>query len=133
LNRQSLVAVNATVQTIATVVVVFVFTPMGLTAATAAIALRPLVTAAIPIAFAQRHCGIPARSVIRAQALVFCAALLMGLGVCALEWSLANRVVPAVLLAILVAAGIAGYAGLIVLLLPELAAPYLVRLRMRRA
>ena len=133
LNRQSLVAVNATVQTIATVVVVFVFAPLGLTAATAAIALRPLATAVIPIAFAQRHCGIPASSVIRAQAGVFGAALVMGLGVCGLDWSLANRVTPAMLLAILIAAGVALYAGLIVLLVPGLAAPYLVRLGMRRS
>jgi len=133
MNRQSLVAVNSTVQTFATIVVVFVFAPLGLTAATAAIALRPLVTAAIPIAFAQRHCGIPARSVIRAQAPVFCAALLMGLGVYALEWSLAGRVAPAILLTALIAAGVAIYAGLIVLLVPELAAPYLVRLGLRPA
>jgi O-antigen/teichoic acid export membrane protein len=129
MNRQSWVAVNATVQTVATVVIVFIFAPFGLVAASAAIAVRPLATAVIPMAFTQRHFKISASSVLRAQARVFLAALIMGLIVFALDWTLAGRVPPGLLLALLIGAGVLSYAGLIVLLLPDLAAPYLDRLR----
>ena len=129
LNRQSLVAVNATAQTAATVIVVFLFAPLGLEAVTAAIALRPLVTAIIPIEFTRRHLGISRRSVMRAQAPVLLAAVLMGALVGVLGWVLTGHVKSTVLLGVLIGTGAASYAGMIAVLLPDAAAPYLARLR----
>jgi PST family polysaccharide transporter len=132
MNKQSLVAVNATVQTVATVVVVLMVAPLGVDAAAAAIALRPLVTLVIPLAFARRHFAISTQSVARAQAPVFTAAAFMGIIVAGLEWSLAGHLRPAALLALLIAVGIASYAGLVLAMAPGLAAPYLVRLGLKR-
>jgi PST family polysaccharide transporter len=128
MNRQSLVAVNATVQTLATVIVVFIFAPLGLVAATAAIALRPLATAVIPMAFTRRHFRLSVGTVLRAQGPVFLAAVIMGLVVLALEFTLAAHLGSGVLLTLLISAGVLSYATLIVLLEPDLAAPYLERL-----
>lgn len=132
LNRQSLVAVNATVQTLATIVVVFLFAPFGLVAATAAIALRPLATAIIPVEFAYRHCHLSRRLVLTAQAPVFLAAAGMGLVVVALQWGLGHIMKPAALLALAIVAGVTSYAALIVWLVPDAAAPYLTHLGLRR-
>jgi O-antigen/teichoic acid export membrane protein len=133
LNRQSLIAVNSTVQSIATVVVVAIFAPLGLNAAAAAIALRPLATAAIPIAFAQRHCGLKAGAVWRAQAGVFLAAAAMGVTVWLSRLALARYLHPAALLAVLVLIGALAYGLLIMRVLPAEAAALTARWRRKSA
>ena len=129
MNKQALIAVNSTVQSIATVVVVAMFAPLGLNAAAAAIALRPLATAAIPIAFARRECKITVRTVLRAQAPVFIAAIAMGAIVSMLSLVMPPAVKPGAVLVILIAAGAISYAILIRFILPAYAAAFLARFR----
>jgi O-antigen/teichoic acid export membrane protein len=129
MNKQPLIAVNSTVQLIATVIVVAAFAPFGLNAATAAIALRPLATAAIPMGFAQRHCGIHAGTVLRAQVPVLTAALLMGILVWAVKLVMAPHLPAALLLGLMTVTGILGYSVLIRLIMPDVAAAYVARLR----
>jgi hypothetical protein len=59
---------------------------------------------------------------------VFLAAVIMGLVVLALEFTLAAHLGSGMLLTLLISAGVLSYATLIVLLEPDLAAPYLERL-----
>ncbi len=133
MNKQSLIAVNSTVQSAATVIVVAIFAPFGLNAAAAAIALRPLATAAIPIAFAQRHCGLRASAVWRAQADVFLAAAAMGAAVWLTKLALERYLNAAVLLAALVLTGALVYGLLIMRLMPAESAALAARLRRKSA
>jgi hypothetical protein len=133
MNRQSLIAVNSTVQSVATVIVVALFAPFGLNAAAAAIALRPLATAAIPIAFAQRHCGLEASAVWRAQAEVFLAAAAMGVTVWLTKLALERYLNAATLLAVLVVTGALVYGSLIMRLLPAESAALAARFRRKSA
>jgi O-antigen/teichoic acid export membrane protein len=133
MNKQSLVAVNSTVQSIATVIVVAIFAPFGLNAAAAAIALRPLATAAIPIAFAQRHLGLEASGVWRAQAEVFLAAAAMGAIVYLTKLALERYLNPPALLAVMVLAGGVAYGLLIMRILPSETAALAARLRRKSA
>jgi PST family polysaccharide transporter len=133
MNKQSLIAVNSTVQSVATVVVVAIFAPLGLNAAAAAIALRPLATAAIPIAFARRHCGLEASAVWRAQAEVFLAAAAMGVIVWLTKLALEPYLNAAALLTVLVLAGALVYGLLIRWLLPAEAAALAARFRRKSA
>ena len=123
-NKQSQVAVNSTFQSITTAAVVPIFGPLGLTAATAAIALRPLVSASIPAVLARRHCGISFRLVLQAQAPILGAAAVMGLVVWLIRSLLVSHVAGALLLPILVAAGAASYAVCVRYLAPDLTRNY---------
>jgi teichuronic acid exporter len=133
-NRQSAIAVNATAQTVTLIVVSAVFAPFGLAAATAAIACRPLVTAAIPMFFARRYCGIEAADVLLAQLPALLAACMTGAVVFGLKLALAPYLGSVALLAWLVLAGAVTYGALITRLLPEFAAQFTARLpaRLRR-
>lgn len=131
MNRQSLIAVNSTVQAIATVVVVAIFAPFGLTPATAAIALRPLATATIPMVYARRHCGISATKVLRAQVPLILAALGMGAAVWTMSHLLAPHLRAGVLLVALIAVGAIVYALLLAVFAPQIAARYRERLGFR--
>jgi O-antigen/teichoic acid export membrane protein len=132
MNRQSSIAVNSTVQSIATVIVTALFAPLGLNPATASIALRPMATVIFPLVFAQWHCGIPASLVLRAQVPIFIAASVMGAVVWALEWGLRTVWNPAFLLGALVVTGAAVYALMIGTLQPGLLAIYWARLPFKR-
>jgi len=130
-NKQSLIAVNSTFQSITTSVVVAIFAPWGLNAATAAIALRPLASASIPVVFVRRHCGISIRLVLWAQAPILGAALMMGAVVWLVRRVLGSHMSGAMLLPVLIAAGGSSYALFINYLAPELAAAYRRRLSVR--
>jgi O-antigen/teichoic acid export membrane protein len=127
MNRQSLIAVNSTVQAIATVGAVAIFAPFGLTPATAAIALRPLATAAIPVVYARRYCGIGAANALRAQMPLLFAALGMGATVWLLRHALAPHLGAGALLVLLIAVGAIVYAILLALFAPQLVARYRAR------
>ena len=133
MNKQSMIAVNSTVQTLATIAVVAIFAPLGLDTVAAAIALRPMATAVIPVGFARRHCGISANTVFRAQWPVLCCAMMMGAVVTALRLTLAPYLGKPALLVLLVLAGAASYAVAVRLMLPEAAASLVARLRRRAA
>jgi PST family polysaccharide transporter len=127
-NRQSAIAINATVQALIVIPVTAVSAPFGLYTATAAIACRPLLTATIPIRFARHYCGLAAKDVLLPQV----PALLASAATAAVIWGLNLLLAPylnqAVLLAWLVLAGAVTYAALIARFLPEVAAGLMLRL-----
>jgi len=127
-NKQSQIAVNSTFQSLATAAVVPVFGPLGLTAVTAAIALRPLVSATIPAALARRHVGIPMTLVVQAQAPILGAALMMGAVVWLLKSILVAHLSGGLLLPLMIAAGAASYAVFVGFLARDLAMEYRSRL-----
>jgi O-antigen/teichoic acid export membrane protein len=126
-NNQPQIAVNSTFQSITTAAVVPIFGALGLTAATAAIALRPLASASIPLVMARRHCGISTKLVLQAQARVLGAAIIMGGVVWLLRSLLVSHIGGALLLPILIAAGALSYAVFIRYLAPDLARSYVSR------
>jgi O-antigen/teichoic acid export membrane protein len=134
-NRQSAIAINATVQTITLILVSAAFAPFGLYAATAAIACRPLLTAAIPMYFARRYCGMAAKGVLLAQMPALLAACITGAVVFGLKLVLAPYLGSVTLLVLLVLVGAVTYGVLLTLLLPEFAAQLSARLpaRLRRS
>lgn len=119
LNRQSCVAINATVQTAVTVIVVAVFAPFGLSAATAAYASRTFLTAPFPAVFARRYSGISFAEIVRAQGPVLMAALLMGLAVVVLRTLLTPFLDQRMLLVILTLSGALIYGALVARFQPE--------------
>jgi len=126
-NKQSQIAVNSTVQSITTAAVIPIFAPLGLTAAIAAIALRPLASASIPALLARRHCGISIKMVLRAQAPILGAAMLMGVVVWLLRSLLVSHISGALLLPLLIAAGASSYAVFVRYLAPDLASAFVNR------
>jgi O-antigen/teichoic acid export membrane protein len=126
-NKQSQIAVNSTFQSITTAAVIPIFAPLGLTAATAAIALRPLASASIPALLARRHCGISIKMVLRAQAPILGAAMLMGVVVWLLRSFLVSHISGALLLPLLIAAGASSYAVFVRYLAPDLARAFVNR------
>jgi O-antigen/teichoic acid export membrane protein len=127
-NRQSAIAINATAQTLTLIPVTAVFAPLGLNAAMAAIACRPLVTAIIPVLFARHYCGLEPKSVLLPQVPALLAAAATGAVIWGLNLLLAPYLNQVVLLAWLVLAGAVTYAALIARLLPEVAAQFTARL-----
>jgi O-antigen/teichoic acid export membrane protein len=126
-NKQSQIAVNSTFQSITTAAVIPIFAPLGLTAATAAIALRPLASASIPALLVRRHCGISIKMVLRAQAPIVGAAMLMGVVVWLLRNLLVSHISGALLLPLLIAAGASSYAVFVRYLAPDIASAFVNR------
>ncbi len=131
-NRQSAIAINATVQTLTLIPVTAAFAPFGLYAVTAAIACRPLVTATIPLFYARYYCGLQPKRVLLAQAPALVAAASAGAVVWGLYRLLVPYLNPVVLLAWLVLTGAVTYAALIARLLPDVAAQFTARLPVLR-
>jgi hypothetical protein len=127
-NRQSAIAINATVQTLTLIPVTALFAPFGLYAVTAAIACRPLLTASIPVLFARHYCGLSPKSALVPQLPALVAATATG----AITWGMNLLLAPymgrVVLLAWLVLVGVVTYAALIARLLPDVAAEFTARL-----
>jgi O-antigen/teichoic acid export membrane protein len=127
-NRQSAIAINATVQTLTLIPVTVAFAPFGLYAVTAAIACRPLVTATIPMYYARRYCGLRPTWVVLAQLPILLAAVCAG----AVIWGLYLLLVPysnaVALLAWLAIAGSGTYFAMLAWLVPEVAAQFTSRL-----
>lgn len=133
MNRQSAIAVHTTMQTIITVIVMSVFAPFGLNVATGAFALRTLVAAPVPAQFARRYSGISFTEIAGAQARVFLAAGVMGLGVVVLRVLLTPYVAQKYLLVILVLAGALIYAVSVARLQPDVVAQMTRRFTRRRS
>jgi PST family polysaccharide transporter len=132
-NRQSAIAINATAQTIILTLVSLVFAPLGLYAATAAIACRPLLTSVFPLMFARRYCDIEPGKVLSAQLPALSAACISGIVAFAGQWLLAPHVNSVALLVLLVLAGGITYAAASAWLMPEFAAQMSARLGRRRS
>jgi O-antigen/teichoic acid export membrane protein len=132
MNRQSAIAINATAQTIITVIVMSVFAPFGLNVATGAFALRTLVASPLPARFARQYSGISYTEIAVAQARVFLSAAMMGLGVVLLRVVLTPYVAQKYLLVILVLVGAFLYAVLAAWLQPDLVAQITQRFTRRK-
>jgi O-antigen/teichoic acid export membrane protein len=130
-NNQAAEAFASIVQTVTTLIVVLVSAPFGITVASAAMSGRPFALLALPISLLKRYCGLPARVMLRAQLPALTAALAMGTGVWLLRIQLETVLSSAILLPILAVAGVAIYAILIALLLPNLAGQFM-RITSRR-
>jgi O-antigen/teichoic acid export membrane protein len=119
LNEQGAEAVVATTQTLSTALVAAAAAPFGLIPAAAALALRPWLIAPLPIAFMVKKAHLGLRTVVGAQALPLGLSLVMGGAVWGLRVQLHNHVDGVGLLAMMVLAGAAIYAGLLRLTMPE--------------
>jgi O-antigen/teichoic acid export membrane protein len=127
LNHQSTEAMTTVVQTALTVVVVLVFAPLGIIAASAAYAARPLLLLPLPARLVQLKCHVSARLLFDAQRPAFIAATLMGIAVSALRFGLEPLLRGIVLLPVLVIVGGAVYAVLLSMLSPSLVRQFTAR------
>jgi O-antigen/teichoic acid export membrane protein len=127
LNHQSTEAMTTVVQTALTVVVVLAFAPLGLIAASAAYAARPLLLLPLPARLVQLKCHVSARLLFDAQRPAFIASALMGIAVTALRLGLEPLLRGIVLLPLLVGVGAAVYAGLLWMLSPGLVREFTTR------
>jgi O-antigen/teichoic acid export membrane protein len=128
MNLQRSEALVSVIQTVTTVAAVAVCAPHGLVAATAAIALRPLVLVPLSLGLLKRHCGIAAATMFRPQWPALAASLVMGAGVWLLRVALEPVVGDVVALPILVVAGALIYALLVRRLMPSVVADFVNRL-----
>jgi O-antigen/teichoic acid export membrane protein len=133
MNKQFVIALNATVQMIITAIVMSVFAPFGLNVATGAFALRTFAAAPVPAWYARQFAGISFTEIAGAQAHVFLAAATMGLGVMLLRVLLMPYVAQGYLLMILVLAGAVLYAVLVAWLQPDVAAQITQRFKRKKA
>lgn len=131
LNRQSAQALISTVQTVTTVIAVWLFAPFGLVPASAAIAARPLAMLPLPLILGRRYGGLSWQRLLGCQAPVLAAAATMGAVVLLLQALLTPVLASIPRLLLLTVTGALVYAGLIRLLLPEFALPVIDRLRRR--
>ncbi len=127
MNLQSSEALMSILQTVVTLIVVFVFAPLGLIPATAAFAARPLLLLPLPARLLASKCGISGRAIFEAQRPALIAAALMGIGVTGLRIGLQPYVSNVALLPALVAAGAAIYCAMISLLRPDFVREFLGR------
>jgi O-antigen/teichoic acid export membrane protein len=127
LNFQFAEALSSAVQSVATVIVVIVFAPLGLLPATAAFAARPLLLLPLPALLLRAKCAVPARILFTAQRPALIAALTMGVGVTVLRMGLEPVLRSVLLLPLLIAAGAMLYVGAIALLLPSFARQFVAR------
>jgi len=118
MNRQKWEAFISTVQTSTTLLAAISFAPFGLIAASAAIALRPLLLLPLPVLLMHRVCKLPVRLILRTQAPALTASVLMGAAVWLLGPHLEHLFGDTVALILLILSGAAIYALVIALLLP---------------
>jgi O-antigen/teichoic acid export membrane protein len=128
-NRQSSEAKLSLVQTIVTVLLVVAFAPFGLIAATAAFALRPLLSLPLSVRVVRKQCGVPARSFYEAQRPALTAAAIMGVVVTGVRLGLQPWLPSVLLLPLLVALGAGCYALLMSVLMPDFLRQFLARFR----
>jgi O-antigen/teichoic acid export membrane protein len=118
LNQQATEALISTVQTVTTILVVLAVAPFGLTAATAAIALRQLALLPLPLALLRRRCGIPLSAMLASQLPALLAASASAIVVWLLGPELERLLGSVKALPLLVVLGAVVYAPLIALLAP---------------
>ena len=131
MNRQSSEARLSIAQTVVTLIVTFLFAPLGLIPATAAYAARPLLLLPVPAKLLASQCGIAGRTIFEAQRPALIAAAVMGIGVTVLRMALERHVASVVLLPLLVAAGATFYCVMISMLRPEFVREFLGRFSSR--
>jgi O-antigen/teichoic acid export membrane protein len=131
LNFQSSEALMSAAQTLITVIVVLGFAPLGLDAATAAFAARPLALLPLPATLLQVKCAVPARVLWMAQRPALIAAAIMGIGVTILRIELEPMLRGVMLLPLLIAVGAAMYGTAIALLLPDFTRQFVARFAAR--
>lgn len=119
MNRQKWEAVISTAQTSTTLLAVVTFAPLGLAAASAAVALRPLLLLPLPVFLMHRLCHLPIRLILRTQAPALAASALMGATVWLLGPHFEHLFGTAAALILLICLGAAIYGTAIVLLLPD--------------
>ena len=119
MNRQKWEALISTAQTSTTLLAAILFAPLGLMAASAAIALRPLLLLPLPVLLMHRVCKLPVRLILGTQGPALAASVLMGAAVWLLGPHLEHLFGDAAALILLVLSGAAIYAAAIALLLPD--------------
>jgi O-antigen/teichoic acid export membrane protein len=132
MNQQKAEALNSVMQSIATVIAVVAFAPLGLLPATAAYAARPLLLLPVPALLLRDKCALPPRTLFGAQTPALIAAAIMGIGVTLLRIVLEPYLRSILLLPLLIAAGGLMYAGAIRALLPEVAREYALRVGLKK-
>jgi O-antigen/teichoic acid export membrane protein len=128
-NRQSSEAKLSLVQTILTLLMVIVFAPFGLIAATAAFALRPLLSLPLAVQVARKQCAVPARLFYESQRPTLIAAAAMGVVVTGARLALQPWLPSVLLLPLLVALGAGCYGLLMSVLMPGFLGQFLARFR----
>ncbi len=123
-NFQKAEAVGSVVQTLTTVVATLIAAPFGITAAAAVIGGRPFATIPVPVMLLKRKAGLSPRVILGAQLPALAAASAMGAGVWLLQLQTAPWLSGVAGLLLLVAAGAALYALMIVLLMPGFATQF---------
>jgi len=126
-NRQSAEALLTLVQTVVTVGLVLGFARFGLIAATAAFAVRPLVSLPLAVRLVTAQCAVPARVVLEAQRPALIAAVIMGIVVTGLRLGLQPWLSDLALLPLLVGVGAACYAAIMAQLEPSFLRQFLAR------
>ncbi len=130
-NHQSSEAWLSLVQTVITLVLVIVFAPFGLIAATTAFALRPLLSLPLSVRMVRQRCAVSARLFYEAQRPTLMAAVIMGVVVTGVRVALQPWLPSVVLLPVLVALGAGCYALLMSMLLPEFLRQFVARFSAR--
>lgn len=118
----------STAQTLSVLLAAALAAPLGLIAASLALALRPLGMVPLPLALVERRCGIPARQIAMAQAPALAASVLMAGGVVLLGGWLGHYCNGVYLLTMLGMFGAVSYAGMMWWMLPEAGAAVMARL-----
>ncbi len=129
LHRQKAVAVTSTIQTATTVVATLFAAPFGLTAAIGALSVQPVLTAPLPVFYLRRASGLGVRSIFGAQLPLLLSALAMGVSVLGLIAVLDRVLAAPPLLGLSIALGAFVYGALILRFAPDVAAPYVDRIR----
>jgi O-antigen/teichoic acid export membrane protein len=127
MNFQRKEAMVSIAQTAVTVLAVAACAPLGLLAASIAIAARPFVLLPLSVGLMRRYCAIPAATIFRPQWPPLAASLIMGACVGALRMALEGRVADIVALPLLVLAGTAVYALMVRLTMPAVVAQFASR------
>jgi O-antigen/teichoic acid export membrane protein len=118
LNHQATEAFISTCQTISVVLVVAAAVPFGLTAVTAAIALRQLVMLPLPVILLHRQCKLSMQTILLTQLPALLASAAMGAAVLLLGPSLESRLGNATSMMLLLVGSVFFYGSLIALMLP---------------
>ena len=128
MNFQRKEAMVSIAQTAVTVLAVAVCAPLGLLAASIAIAARPFVLLPLSVGLLKRYCAIPAATIFQPQWPPLAASLIMGACVWVLRLVLESRVPDIVTLPLLILAGAAVYALMVRLTMPTVVARFAARM-----
>jgi O-antigen/teichoic acid export membrane protein len=128
MNFQRKEAMVSIAQTAVTVLAVAACAPLGLLAASIAIAARPFVLLPLSVGLLKHYCAIPAATIFQPQLPPLAASLIMGACVWVLRMALEGRVADIVALPLLILAGAAVYALMVRLTMPTVVARFVTRM-----